>query len=113
MKNTNHFHLIYKGTYCHQREVEAITEGYDVNQGCCCFQPGHLPHILSCNSAFNLRWLTWEVVRGQYILEGYNVIYSNASSLFQVFDLRKILIRYYVKVWAYFHCVNINKGNVL
>ncbi|XP_077342325.1 pecanex-like protein 2 isoform X2 [Lithobates pipiens] len=89
--------LEFKGTYCHQREVEAITEGYDVNQGCCCFQPGHLPHVLSCNSAFNLRWLTWEVVRGQYILEGYNVIYSNASSLFQVFDLRKILIRYYVK----------------
>ncbi|XP_073484076.1 pecanex-like protein 2 [Aquarana catesbeiana] len=94
--------LEFKGTYCHQREVEAITEGYDINQGCCCFQPGHLPHILSCNSAFNLRWLTWEVVRGQYILEGYNVIYSNASSLFQVFDLRKILIRYYVKSIIYF-----------
>ncbi|XP_072265528.1 pecanex-like protein 2 isoform X2 [Pyxicephalus adspersus] len=94
--------LEFKGTYCHQREVEAITEGYDVNEGCCCFQPGHLPHMLSCNSAFSLRWLTWEVVRGQYILEGYSVIYSNAASLFQVFDLRKILIRYYIKSIIYF-----------
>ncbi|XP_063773804.1 pecanex-like protein 2 [Pseudophryne corroboree] len=94
--------LEFKGTYCHQREVEAITEGDEDNEGCCCFQTGHLPHILSCNSAFNLRWLTWEVARAQYILEGYSVIYSNAESLLQVFDLRKILIKYYVKSIIYF-----------
>ncbi|XP_075059594.1 pecanex-like protein 2 [Mixophyes fleayi] len=94
--------LEFKGTYCHQREVEAITEGDEDNEGCCCFQTGHLPHILSCNAAFNLRWLTWEVTRTQYILEGYSVIYSNAASLLQVFDLRKILIKYYVKSIIYF-----------
>ncbi|XP_040286071.1 pecanex-like protein 2 [Bufo bufo] len=94
--------LEFKGTYCHQREVEAITEGDEDNTGCCCFQTGHLPHVLSCNAAFNLRWLTWEITRSQYILEGYSVIYSNASSLFQVFDLRKILIKYFVKSIIYF-----------
>ncbi|KAM3930886.1 pecanex-like protein 2 [Leptodactylus fuscus] len=94
--------LEFKGTYCHQREVEAISEGDEDNIGCCCFQTGHLPHVLSCNAAFNLRWLTWETTRSQYILEGYNVIYSNAASLFQVFDLRKILIKYFVKSIIYF-----------
>ncbi|XP_056422976.1 pecanex-like protein 2 isoform X3 [Hyla sarda] len=94
--------LEFKGTYCHQREVEAITEGDEDNTGCCCFQIGHLPHVLSCNAAFNLRWLTWEIARSQYILEGYSVIYTNAASLFQVFDLRKILIKYFVKSIIYF-----------
>ncbi|XP_075718716.1 pecanex-like protein 2 isoform X2 [Rhinoderma darwinii] len=94
--------LEFKGTYCHQREVEAITEGDEDNTGCCCFQIGHLPHVISCNAAFNLRWLTWEVTRSQYILEGYSVISSNAPSLFQVFDLRKILIKYFVKSIIYF-----------
>ncbi|XP_077139328.1 pecanex-like protein 2 isoform X2 [Ranitomeya variabilis] len=94
--------LEFKGTYCHQREVEAITEGDEDNKGCCCFQIGHLPHVLSCNAAFNLRWMTWEIARNQYILEGYSVISSNAASLFHVFDLRKILIKYFVKSIIYF-----------
>ncbi|XP_071997268.1 pecanex-like protein 2 isoform X2 [Engystomops pustulosus] len=94
--------LEFKGTYCHQREVEAITEGDEDNSGCCCFRIGHLPHVLSCNAAFNKRWLTWEITRCQYILEGYSVIHSNAASLFQVFDLRKILIKYFVKSIIYF-----------
>ncbi|XP_066450970.1 pecanex-like protein 2 [Eleutherodactylus coqui] len=94
--------LEFKGTYCHQREVEAISEGDEEDIGCCCFRTGHLPHLLSCNAAFNLRWLTWEITQCQYILEGYSVIYSNASSLFQVFDLRKILIKYFLKSIIYF-----------
>uniref|UniRef100_A0A452IT14 Pecanex-like protein n=1 Tax=Gopherus agassizii TaxID=38772 RepID=A0A452IT14_9SAUR len=90
------------GTYCQQREVEAITEGDEDNEGCCCCQPGHLPHLLSCNAAFNLRWLTWEVTRAQYILEGYSIIDNNAATMLQVFDLRRILIRYYIKSIIYF-----------
>ncbi|KAM8952946.1 pecanex-like protein 2 [Pelodytes ibericus] len=94
--------LEFRGTYCQQREVEAIMEGNEDNEGCCCCQPGHLPHLLSCNSAFNLRWRTWEVVRTQYILEGYSVIDNNAATMLQVFDLQKILIRCYIKSIIYF-----------
>ncbi|RLV98563.1 hypothetical protein DV515_00010660 [Chloebia gouldiae] len=89
--------LEFRGTYCQQREVEAITEGDEDNEGCCCCKPGHLPHLLSCNAAFNLRWLTWEITRTQYILEGYSIIDNNAATMLQVFDLRRILIRYYIK----------------
>lgn len=91
------FH-IFPGTYCQQREVEAITEGVEEDEGCCCCEPGHLPHMLSFNAAFGQRWLAWEVAATKYVLEGYSISDNNAASMLQVFDLRKILITYYVKV---------------
>ncbi|KAG8516585.1 Pecanex-like protein 2 [Galemys pyrenaicus] len=90
------------GTYCQQREVEAIMEGDEDDRGCCCCKPGHLPHLLSCNAAFNLRWLTWEITQTQYILEGYSIMDNNAATMLQVFDLRRILIRYYIKSIIYY-----------
>lgn len=86
------------GTYCQQREVEAITEGVEEDEGCCCCEPGHLPRVLSFNAAFGQRWLAWEVTASKYVLEGYSISDNNAASMLQVFDLRKILITYYVKV---------------
>lgn len=53
--------LEFRGTYCQQREVEAITEGVEDDEGFCCCEPGHPPHMLSINSAFSQRWLAWEV----------------------------------------------------
>lgn len=90
--------IICPGTYCQQREVEAITEGVEEDEGCCCCEPGHLPHMLSFNAAFGQRWLAWEVAATKYVLEGYSISDNNAASMLQVFDLRKILITYYVKV---------------
>lgn len=86
------------GTYCQQREVEAITEGVEDDDACCCCEPGHLPHVLSCNAAFNLRWLAWEVTTTKYLLEGYSISENNAATMLQVYDLRKLLITYYLKV---------------
>lgn len=54
-------HCDVLGTYCQQREVEAITEGVEEDDGLCCCEPGHLPHFLSLNAAFNQRWLAWQV----------------------------------------------------
>ncbi|XP_075887565.1 pecanex-like protein 3 isoform X2 [Nelusetta ayraudi] len=94
--------LEFRGTYCQQREVEAITEGVEEDEGCCCCEPGHLPHILSFNAAFGQRWLAWEVAATKYVLEGYSISDNNAASMLQVFDLRKILITYYVKSIIYY-----------
>ncbi|KAF0870452.1 PCX2 protein, partial [Crocuta crocuta] len=94
--------LEFRGTYCQQREVEAITEGDEDDRGCCCCKPGHLPHLLSCNAAFNLRWLTWEITRTQYILQGYSIMDNNAATMLQVYDLRRTLIRYYIKSIIYY-----------
>lgn len=54
--------------------------------------------MLSFNAAFGLRWLAWEVVQSKYILEGYSVSDNTAVTMFQMFDLRKIFITYYVTV---------------
>lgn len=89
--------LEFRGTYCQQREVEAISEGVEDNDGCCCCDPGRLPHMLSVNAAFSQRWLAWEVTATKYVLEGYSISDNSAVSMLQVFDFRKVLITYYVK----------------
>lgn len=93
-----HYTYPHVGTYCQQREVEAITEGVSEDIGFCCCNPGHLPDCLSVNAAFGQRWLAWEVTVTMYILDGYSITDNNAASMLQVFDLRKVLITYYVKV---------------
>lgn len=92
------FPISILGTYCQQREVEAITEGVEEDESCCCCEPGHLPHLLSFNAAFGQRWLAWEVLVTKYALEGYSITDNSAASMLQVFDLRRILTTYYVKV---------------
>uniref|UniRef100_A0A8C4XDJ4 Pecanex-like protein n=1 Tax=Erpetoichthys calabaricus TaxID=27687 RepID=A0A8C4XDJ4_ERPCA len=94
--------LEFRGTYCQQREVEAITEGVEDDEACCCCEPGHLPYILSCNAAFYLRWLAWEVTTTKYLLEGYSISENNAATMLQVYDLRKLLISYYLKSIIYY-----------
>lgn len=96
--------LEFRGTYCQQREVEAISEGVDEDMGCCCCEPGHLPHMLSVNAAFAQRWLAWEVSAIKYVLEGYSISDNSAQSILQVFDLRKVLISYYVKSIIFYVC---------
>lgn len=66
--------------------------------GFCCCKPGHLPHFLSLNTAFSERWLAWEVVVTKYVVEGYSISDNSAAPMLQVYDLRKVLITYYVKV---------------
>lgn len=90
--------LEFRGTYCQQREVEAITEDVEDNDGCCCCDPGHLPRMLSANAMFSTRWLAWQVVAAQYVLEGYSISDNLASATLQVFEYRKVLITYYIKV---------------
>ena len=63
---------------------------------------GHLPHMLSVNAAFSQRWLAWEVAATKYVLEGYSISDNSAQSMLQVFDLRKVLINYYVKSIIYY-----------
>ncbi|XP_064621323.1 pecanex-like protein 1 isoform X3 [Lineus longissimus] len=94
--------LEFRGTYCQQREVEAITMEVDEDDGFCCCEPGHIPHFLSLNAAFNQRWLAWEVIATDYILEGYSISDNSAASMLQVFDLRKVLNTYYVKSIIYY-----------
>ncbi|XP_050297941.1 pecanex-like protein 1 isoform X2 [Anthonomus grandis grandis] len=89
--------LEFRGTYCQQREVEAITEGVEENEGFLCFDAGHIPNMLSVNAAFSQRWLAWEVTAAKYILEGYSISDNSVVSMLQFFEFRKVLVSYYVK----------------
>ncbi|XP_031624391.1 protein pecanex isoform X2 [Contarinia nasturtii] len=94
--------LEFRGTYCQQREVEAISEGVGENDGCCCCSPGHIPNCLSINAMFSTRWLAWQVVASQYILEGYSISDNLAQATLQVYEFRKVLITYYIKAVIYY-----------
>ncbi|XP_020296793.1 pecanex-like protein 3 isoform X2 [Pseudomyrmex gracilis] len=89
--------LEFRGTYCQQREVEAISEGIEEDNDCCCCEMGHLSNVLSVNAAFSQRWLAWEVTSAKYVLEGYSISDNSAVSMLQVFEFRKMLITYYIK----------------
>uniref|UniRef100_A0A915L172 Pecanex-like protein n=1 Tax=Romanomermis culicivorax TaxID=13658 RepID=A0A915L172_ROMCU len=94
--------LELRGTYCQQREVEAINEEQGDTDGCFCYFPGHLPGFLSLNTAWNLRWLAWEVTMANYVLDGYSVTENSAIDLLQIIDLRKLLVTLYVKCMVYY-----------
>lgn len=38
--------LEFRGTYCQQREVEAISESVSEDEGCCCCEPGLSDNLL-------------------------------------------------------------------
>lgn len=92
----------FRGTYCQQQEVEAITEGPGPDERFCCCEPGRLPFLLSANAAFGQLWLAWFVTHTRYVLEGYSISEYAAAPMLQPFDLRRALITYYVKAIIYF-----------
>lgn len=94
--------LEFSGTYCQQREVEAINELDDSNNSCLCCRISTPDSLLSFNSAFNQRWLAWQVVMRNYVLDGYSISDNNAASLLGVFDLRKVLVTFIVKCTIFF-----------
>lgn len=63
---------------------------------------------------FSTRWLAWQVVASQYILEGYSISDNLAQATLQVYEFRKVLITYYIKVVKYIkYFVRFNKSNAI
>lgn len=78
--------------------------------------------MCSLNAALSQRWLAWEVSAVKYVLEGYSISDNSAQSMLQVncfylnynafqdlyllylqvYDLRKILVSYYIKSIIYY-----------
>ena len=71
--------LEFRGTYCHQREVDAINEEPSRDQGFCCCTVKKVPGLLSLNEAFSQRWLAWEVLTNSYIIDGYDITQLNSA----------------------------------
>ncbi|XP_050344156.1 pecanex-like protein 1 [Nymphalis io] len=95
--------LEFRGTYCQQREVEAISEGpEELSEGACGARWLCGGRVLSPGASWALRWLAWQLAAARYVLEGYSVTDNSAVSMLQVFDFRKVLLTYYVKSIIYY-----------
>ena len=106
----------FKGTYCQERELEAVTEASegDIGRGCeTCY--GSIEDKCSrCGTCISnieflkptmmasMRWRTWQVINTGLVLKTYNVISNNASSILNFFEQRKELMALYVKSIAYY-----------
>uniref|UniRef100_A0AAF5DR28 Pecanex-like protein n=1 Tax=Strongyloides stercoralis TaxID=6248 RepID=A0AAF5DR28_STRER len=78
--------LEFHGTYCHQREVEAIS----------------LFGFLPINTMLSFKWMAWEVTASKYIIDGYSITDNSAINLLQVHELRRLLVTLYVKSIIYY-----------
>ena len=99
--------LEFSGTYCHQREVEAITESVADSEGCLCCDCCKIPGILSFNSAVQQRWFAWEVISSCYILKGYSIVENVLSLMFNSYEYRKGYLTYLVQVNTFCNCAAI------
>ena len=97
--------LEFKGTYCQQRELEAITEDIGENDDCCCCKLGaacHLKYVLSINAAFQLRWVAWSIVARKYVVDAYRIVDNDLSLIVNFYSLRRSLVDFYVKSAIYY-----------
>ncbi|XP_013136139.1 PREDICTED: pecanex-like protein 1 [Papilio polytes] len=94
--------LEFRGTYCQQREVEAISEGPEESSEGVCGRWWCGGRVLAPGACWALRWLAWQLAAARYVLEGYSVSDNSAVSMLQVFDFRKVLLTYYVKSIIYY-----------
>uniref|UniRef100_A0A0N4ZHU5 Pecanex-like protein n=1 Tax=Parastrongyloides trichosuri TaxID=131310 RepID=A0A0N4ZHU5_PARTI len=94
--------LEFHGTYCHQREVEAISEDPpDIGRFFCFYFKGLLG-FLPLNTILSFKWMAWEVTASKYIIDGYSITDNSALNLLQVHELRRLLVTLYVKSIIYY-----------
>lgn len=87
--------LEFVGTYCHTREIEALEEdqGGNRNLGCCALRSGCWPgSLLGPNRAMALRWRSWTPVSPAYVVPGYSISTNLASTMFNSYDMRGVLL---------------------
>ncbi|CAL8070986.1 unnamed protein product [Calicophoron daubneyi] len=94
--------LEFMRTYCHEHETEALRSNSHNDAGCCCFNPGHCPGLLSFNAALRMRCMTWQFIYGAYSVEGYRMTSHSADTVVQLNDLRKVLVSRFVQCIIYY-----------
>lgn len=94
----------FKGTYCQERELEEISkvdyssyhETYFPSD---CFQ---IPKLLPFTELMSVRWNSWEVINIGLMLSTYSISLNPANSMFNVWNLRKVVIKYYIDACIYY-----------
>lgn len=99
--------LEFKGTYCQQREVEAITEDEPPtsrNQLCfernlCCLRSQKW--VFGLSTFFKNLLMTWRVVQKNYVMPGYSICDSSTDFL-AMYDYRKLVKSSFTRCIIYF-----------
>lgn len=95
--------LEFTGTFCQAREVEALEEDVRDKLGCCCFSRcGGLFGCLALNTMVRERWQTWRQISAGYVLPGYSISLNPAGSMFQSFELIRVVSGYFTRAIIYF-----------
>ncbi|CBY42310.1 unnamed protein product [Oikopleura dioica] len=99
--------LEFKGTYCQQREVEAITEDEPPtarNRLCfarslCCLRSQKW--VFGLSTFFKNLLMTWRVVQKNYVMPGYSICDSSTDFL-AMYDYRKLVKSSFTRCIIYF-----------
>eukprot|EP00727_Mastigamoeba_balamuthi_P001880 m51a1_g1169 hypothetical protein (1249) ;mRNA; f:366881-373551 len=96
--------LELQGTFCQEQELAAVhRNAYNLDRNCVCPRSiMNLPACLTLRDGMGSRWNAWKVVNTAYVVESYNVSLIPATSMFNLFSLRQILIRMYVSSVIYY-----------
>ena len=89
--------LEFTGTYCQQREVEALEQDEPA-----LMQEGKIPNVHLLRSMIDMRWRTWKTVTLNYRLDGYAISRLKAEQLFAEWDQRKRLMKFVVECICYY-----------
>lgn len=99
--------LEFKGTYCQQREVEAITEDQPsethstlcfLDHACC---RGSQRWMFGIGAYLKNLLMTWSVIQRNYVMPGYSIC-DSSTDLFTMYDYRKQVKTYFVRCIIYF-----------
>lgn len=98
--------LEFKGTYCQQRELEAITEDPTLSTTTS-------PILIKLSNFFTLRWYAWHLVSKKYVVDAYRIVDNDMSLIINFFSLKRTLIDYYVKSAIYYLLTNAKIESIL
>eukprot|EP01137_Pigoraptor_chileana_P010495 Opistho-2@60235 len=90
--------LEFKGTYCQQRELEAINRNVALEtEGMLCFKcVGRAPGMLTFNAALAARWCSWELVSAECVVDSYSIVLNPAASMFNTFEFKMSVLKHLV-----------------
>uniref|UniRef100_A0AC35U6K7 Pecanex-like protein n=1 Tax=Rhabditophanes sp. KR3021 TaxID=114890 RepID=A0AC35U6K7_9BILA len=94
--------LEFHGTYCQQREVEAISDDPNINDACYCWNANCFPACLNFRAACNVRWSAWQVAAAKYVIDGYSVTDNSVIGILNSVEYRRIFITLIVKCFIFY-----------
>eukprot|EP01117_Protostelium_nocturnum_P007085 TRINITY_DN2542_c0_g2_i1.p1 TRINITY_DN2542_c0_g2~~TRINITY_DN2542_c0_g2_i1.p1 ORF type:complete len:1401 (-),score=343.60 TRINITY_DN2542_c0_g2_i1:115-4317(-) len=98
----------FKGTYCHERELERITKERFDDDATHEYKPWsiQIPGLLDFKDWIGRRWKTWETINHSLMLQTYSISPNPIMSTIYSNDARKLFVKFYVSSTIYYLITN-------